>query len=126
MARVLVAPQTPPGSYPALQPGAGTLAVTFQAADATNFNYTPLTSGKTFLLAMNPDSSARTVTITSIEDGQNRTGDITAYSIPAVTGTTPVVAMFGPFQTLGWSNSGQLWFQASNAAVLFAVLTVSA
>lgn len=126
MARVLVAAQTTPGSYPALQPTAGSLALAWQAADATNFQYTPLTNGKTYLLAMNTDSAAHTVTISSVADAPfNRTGDITAYSLAAITGSTPVVAQFGPFSSAGWSQAGaQLWFQANNAAVLFAVITL--
>jgi hypothetical protein len=121
-----VAAQTFPGSYPALQPGAGTLAFAWQAADASLFQYTPLVSGKTVVLAMNTDvTNPYTVTFTSVVDGQNRTGDITAYSLPAETGTTPVVAAFGPFSSLGWAQVGtQLWFQASNAAIKFVVLTI--
>ena len=97
MARVLVAAQTTKGSFPALQPSVGSLAITFQAADVSLFQYTPLVSTKTYLLAMNTDSGPHTVTITSVVDAQNRTGDITAYSLAAITGTTPVIAQFGPF-----------------------------
>ena len=128
--RVLVAAQTTPGSYPVLQPGAGTLALGFQAADATNFNYTPLVTGKTYLLAMNTGASPYTVTVKSVVDAQNRTGDITSYSLPAISGSTPVVAQFGPFANLGWltptdgTTPAGLWFAANNAAVLFAVVTL--
>ena len=128
MARVLVAGQVPLGQYPALQPAAHALEISWQAADATNFQYTVLANTKTLLLAMNPGGSAYTITVTSVVDGQNRSGDITAYSIPAVVSTTPTVVMVGPFlgaAPVGWTQAGgQLWFQASNAAVLFAVLTL--
>jgi hypothetical protein len=90
-----------------------------QAADASLLNYTPLTNGKTYLLAQNTDSGAHTVTITSVADNLNRVGDITAYSLAA-----GVIAQFGPFQSVGWSNGGQLWFQADNALVKFAVVTL--
>jgi hypothetical protein len=126
-ARVLVAAQTPPGPYPSLQPAANSLNITWQAADPSNYNYTPLVSGATMLLAMNTDATnPHTVTVTSVVDSPyKRSGDITAYSLPAITGTTPIVAMFGPFLTAGWSQTGaQLWFQASDATVKFAVLTV--
>jgi hypothetical protein len=128
--RVLVAAQTTPGSSPALQPGAGALAVGFQAADVTNFNYALLAAGKTYLLAMNTDASAHTVTVSSVVDASNRKGDITAYSLPAITGTTPVIAQFGPFQSLGWltptdgTSPAGLWFQASDATVKFAIVTL--
>ena len=128
MARVLVAAATgiPPGSYPALQPGAGSLALAWQAADASLYQYTPLISGKTVVLAMNTDASnPYTVTFESVVDEKNRTGDITTYSLAAITVTTPVVAVFGPFSTTGWNQSGnQLWFRASNAAIKFAVITL--
>lgn len=128
MARVLVAAATgiPPGSYPTLQPSAGSLALSWQAADPSLFQYTPLVSGKTVVLAMNTDSGAHTVTFSSVVDSPfKRTGDITAYSLAAITGTTPVVAVFGPFLSGGWSQAGaQLWFQADDATVKFAVITL--
>ena len=130
MARVLVAAATTPGPYPVLQPGAGTLALAFQAADPALKQYTPLVSGKTYLLAMNTDSSAHTVTISSVADAFKRTGNITSYSLAAITGTTPVIAQFGPFATAGWltptdgvSVAG-LWFEASDATVKFAIVTL--
>jgi hypothetical protein len=130
MARVLVAAQTTPGPYPALQPAANSLNVVFQAADASLFQYTPLVSGKTYILAMNTDSSAHTVTIVSVADSLGRTGDITSYSLPAITGTTPIIAQFGPFSNPGWlSPTGGgtpegLWFASNSALVKFAVLTL--
>ena len=134
MARVLVAAQAQvgqPGFYPALQPGAGTLAIAFQAADPSLKNYTPLIAGKTLLLAMNTDSGAHTVTVSSVADEKNRKGDITAYSLAAITGTTPVIAQFGPFASAGWltptdgSTPAGLWFEANDATVKFAVVTES-
>ena len=130
--RVLVAAQTTPGQFPALQPSVGSLAVGFQAADTSNFNYALLGTSKTYLLAMNTDSSAHTVTISSVADAQTRKGDITAYSLAAITGTTPVIAQFGPFTSFpaGWltptdgTTPAGLWFQASDATVKFAVVTL--
>ena len=128
--RVLVAAQTTPGSYPALQPGAGSLAIGFQVADVSTFNYTPLVSGKTYLLAMNTDSGAHTVTVLSVVDEKNRKGDITTYSLAAITGTTPIIAQFGPFSSAGWltptdgTTPAGLWFATDSATVKFAVLTL--
>ena len=130
MARVLVAAATTPGSYPSLQPGAGTLALSWQAADASLKNYTPLVAGKTYLLAMNTDSSAHTVTVSSVVDVFKRTGDITAYSLAAITSTTPIIAQFGPFASAGWltptdgSTPAGLWFESNSATVKFAVVTL--
>ena len=132
--RVLVAAQAvigQPGFYPALQPGAGSLAIGFQAADASLLNYTPLISNKTYLLAMNTDATnPYTVTVLSVADEKNRKGDITTYSLAAETGTTPVIAQFGPFASAGWltptdgTTPAGLWFAASNAAIKFAVVTL--
>ena len=108
----------------------GSLVIGFQAADASNFNYALLATGKTFLLAMNTDSGAHTVTVSSVADEKNRKGDITAYSLAAITGTTPVIAQFGPFQNPGWltptdgTTPAGLWFAASDATVKFAVITL--
>ena len=120
MARVLVAAQTLPGAYPTLQPGAGSRTLTYQAADASLFQYTPLVAKKTVVIAQNTDSGAHTVTFTSVVDQYNRTGDITSYSVGA-----GVEAIFGPFDAPGWAQAGnQLWFQANDATVKFAVISL--
>jgi hypothetical protein len=125
MARVLVAAQTPLASpyFPATPLGAGTATLAEQAADVALKNYAPIVTGKTYILAHNTDVGAHTVTFTSIVDAQNRTGDITTYSIAA-----GGVAWFGPFVTspAGWSQSGnQVWFEANDATVKFVNLTVA-
>lgn len=123
MARVLVAAQTTPGAYPALQPGAGTLAIAFQAADAALMNYTPCVEGKTYILVTNVNASPKTVTFTSVADSQARTGDITSYSIAQY-----AVAQFGPFKAAGWSHgstsTGGIWIDNNSADVHIAVLTL--
>ena len=132
MARVLVAAQTIVTNpfYPTLQPGAGSLAAAFQAADASLKNYTPLVPGKTLLLAMNTDSGAHTVTVSSVADTFKRKGDITAYSLAAITGTTPVIAILGIFAIAGWltptdgATPAGLWFESDSALVKFAVITL--
>lgn len=119
MARVLVAAQTLPGSYPTLPVTPGS-DLSEQAADASLFQYTPLVAGKTVVIAHNTDSGAHTVTFTSVADAQNRTGDITAYSLAA-----GHVRAFGPFLSAGWVQDGtQLWFAANDATVKFIVLTL--
>lgn len=92
--------------------------VTMTAADTTNQNAVALT-GKEVLIARNSGGSAYTVTITSVADPvHGRTGDISAVSIPAGESR-----MWGPFPLEGWRQSdNKLYFQASNAAVLFTVL----
>jgi hypothetical protein len=120
MARVLVAAQVAPGAYPVVTANSRDLAM--QAADPSLKNYTPLVEGKTLLIAQNTDSGAHTVTITSIVDAFNRTGDVTAYSLGA-----GELAIFGPFKEAGWKHldTGEvgIWFEANDATVKFAVVT---
>lgn len=101
-ARLLIAAQSVVGTYPAtpLVVGAATIAET--AGDATNGHYTPIVNGKTCVIAHNTGAGARTLTITSAVDAQNRLGTITAYSIAAGGISLP----FGPFTADGWANVG--------------------
>lgn len=119
MARVAVTPYTPLGSYPTLQPTAASLTLTELAADATNFQSAAFgTANQLAIIAHNTGAGARTVTITSVADGLNRTGDITAYSIAA-----GGIAFLGPFQRSGWAQTDfALYFQGSHAEVLFSVI----
>ena len=134
MARTLIAAQSPPNAanaafFPATPLVANSASLVFAACDATNFNYTPIVSGKTMLYFINTDSASHTVTIHSVVDSQNRTADITTYSIAAgaVGGATNSIAMMGPFTTTppGWNQTSPagLYFDASSALVLVAVLT---
>lgn len=92
--------------------------LTMSAADTVNLNSVPHT-GKEVIIARNSGASPYTVTITSVADPvHGRTGDIAAASLAA-----GEVAVFGPYPIDGWRQSdARLYFQASNAAVLFTVL----
>jgi hypothetical protein len=117
MARTSITPTVPPGKYPVVPLTAGAAALPLVAADTVNFNSTPST-GREVLIVQNNAGAPATVTINSSVDPQNRTGDITAYSIPANS-----FAAFGPFPVQGWRQpDGTLWFQGSAATVLFGVL----
>lgn len=112
MARTTLTKTTPLGPYPTLQPAANALDVTMTAADTVNFNQI-LLDGPMIVLAQNTDSVDRTVTVTSSVDPQNRTGDITTYTISA----DDILALKID-QYTGWRQSdGYLYLQASNAAV---------
>ena len=132
MARTLVAAISPPNaSGAAYNPGTPLTALsaglTFTACDASNFNYTPLISGKTVLYFWNTDSVSHTVTIYSVVDPQNRIGDITTYALAAgaAAGAADSISMFGPFTSQGWAQTSPagLWFDASSALVLVLVVT---
>lgn len=112
MARVVVPATVQPGGYT----DAGAL-LTEVAADVTLKNYAVM-GNRTLLIAHNGGASPYTVTVTSAADKFGRTNDLTAEAIAA-----GAIRIFGPFARQGWAQPGnQLFFEASNAAVLFAVL----
>lgn len=112
-ARVLIAAQSPVGTYPSLPITANAADLTESACDATNFNYTPIVEGKTIVIAHNTGAGARTITFTSAADPTfNRTGDITAYSL----GAGEISKPFGPFKASGWANVGPDVTLATSAA----------
>ena len=116
MPRTTLTPLTLLGSYPPIQPTALSMSQTLVAADATNKEQFAVT-GKEILVAFNSNagSTARTVTITSVADQFNRTGDITAYSVPK-----GALFMFGPAQLMGWKQSdGYVYVEASHAEILW-------
>lgn len=116
MARIDHTVQAAPGKWPS----AGGL-IAWLAADAVNKEQFPLT-GQELLLAWNTGASPYTITITSIADPYGRSDDITAESIAAGD-----IRMFGPFDIVGWQQSdGNLYFEATNAAVEFAVISLPA
>jgi hypothetical protein len=119
MSRLTIAAQLVGSSfYPALPVDAGSLDIAFTAVDDQPDRETPLVDGKTVVLAMNTDSVAHTITITSVADVINRTGDIEAYSIAA-----GKVAKLGPFKSAGWAHTGaKLFIDVSDPTVRLAVL----
>ena len=119
MARTTITGKTLPGSYPSLQPTAGSLELTeYAPGTASDGVQVTLIPKKTILIARNTNAGAQTVTVTSVADAQGRSGDITTYSIAA-----GKLAAFGPFETEGWRQSdGNLYAVASHIDVKFSVL----
>lgn len=122
MPRVLHTKQAMLGKYPLTPVSANDADLTWLAANATDKEEVVLT-GREMVLARNTGATAHTVTFTSVIDDLNRYGDITAYSIDA-----DEVALFGPFPKRGWAQttSNKLFFEANNAEVEFAVVTIPA
>lgn len=119
MARQTLTKKTAPGSYPSLPISANALDLAFAAADATNKEQFAA-SGNDLVIAFNSGASAYTVTVTSVKDEKNRTGDISAYSIGA-----GEYAVLGPFKSAGWKQTdGNIYLEAENAAVKFAVIAL--
>ena len=114
MARVDCTKTTATGSY-----ASAAVTIVETAADITNFNsFKP--SGKDLLIARNTGGSPYTITINSVNDQYGRKGDITTQSIPA-----GALLVFGPMATPGWQQADMtIWFQASNIAVVFSVITL--
>lgn len=105
------------GRYPTLPVSANAADITFAACDDVNGNDF-VSQGNEILLFRNDDAGAQTVTISSVADGKNRTGDITTYSIGA-----GEYAAFGVFPPDGWRPSdGKVVFAASDANVKVAIL----
>lgn len=113
MARTDLTINSAPGSYPT----AG-VVLTLDAADAVNLNSFSMT-GRELLVAFNSDTAVHTVTISSVADEKNRTGDITAESIAA-----GAYAVYGPFKNkAGWAQAtGKLFVAANDATVKFCVI----
>lgn len=108
----------------AATPTAGQLHFTF-AAGATGGDTITVT-GREVIIAYNSHATtAYTFTITSQVDGQNRTGDITTYSLAA-----GEFAVFSGALTNapGWKNvsTGLLSVAVSNAAIKWAILQLPA
>jgi len=109
------------GPYPAALPvSAGALAVTMTAADASNGNSFVLT-GSEILLIQNTDSSAHTVTISSVAIN-GRTGDITTYSVAA----NSIAAFSFRGGVSGWQQTdGTVHLAVSSALIYFGVIKPS-
>ena len=93
-----------PGPYPDLPIGAGDRELTRTNTSDTEWSV-PLTNNKTCIFAYNSHATDPfTITFLSVIDERNRVGDIPA-------GETH---FFGPFATIGWAHTGNLWIDTSN------------
>lgn len=121
MARTTIAVQAPIGSRISGQPTAGSMDYVYTAADVSNLNQAAFgTYSSLILLVNNTDVGATTITITSAADPFGRTTDITAYALATLDFAMNI------FSSVGWKQSdGMLYFQASDAQVLFAVIGVN-
>jgi len=116
MARLAITVQEPAGFWPALPLTANAEDFTWTASGADfadGFSFT--NTGRELILIRNDNVGAQTITVSSVVDRFNRTGDITTYSIGAAE-----YAWFGPFKQDGWNQSGtQLLYAAVTAADLY-------
>jgi hypothetical protein len=102
------------GSYPLVAADAFEKAGV--AADASNFEEVAFT-GREIVIAFNSGATGRLVTIESVADERNRTGDLTE------TVGAGNFAIFGPLEVRGFKQSnGMLNFRAAHAEVKFIVL----
>lgn len=111
---------TPLGGYPILPVVALSAAIAFTTADAVSNTF--VSTGRELLLVRNTGAVPRTVTVTSVADQINRTGDIAAYSLP-IGSVTPQFAVLGPFPAQGWKQSdGTIVVAGSSVDIAFAVI----
>lgn len=124
MAATPITPQAIKGPYPTLPVAANALDLSTTAADAANGNKAAFGSySKLLLVWHNTGAGARTVTLTSVADAMNRTGDVTAFSIGA--GERGGFL----FERSGWSqpsgvDAGSVLFSGEHAEVLFIVIGI--
>ena len=117
MARAALTKTTALGAYGTYSAGAADLTMT--AADASEKNSFTCT-GNDLVIAHNTGAVERTITISSVADPYNRTGDITAYALGA-----GEYAVFGPFKVRGWQQSdGKIYLEANHAEVKFGVVAL--
>jgi len=101
--------------------GAGDLAITFTACDATNGN-SFLASGNDVLLAKNSDGAAtHTFTVNSVPDTYGRIDtSLTGYSV-----ASSAVAGIQVKYLTGWQSGGKITLACNDAHIQFAVLRFS-
>ncbi len=113
MARTALTVQVLTGPYPS---DLGLDDLTWEAADSGNGNSFPFT-GKEVILARNDDASGSLITLQSIADPTNRTGNVT------LTPATGDYAMFLASDLTGWMQSdGMFYLDAANVNVFFAIV----
>lgn len=118
MPRTTLNKTTPLGGFPILPLAADSIDIVWTAADVGNKNQFKLEAGDIVLAWNTHATTAYTITLTSITDERNRTGDVTAYSLAAGD-----IGVFGPLEQKGWKQTdGNFYLEASNAAVKFAIL----
>ena len=103
--------------------GAGTADFTFAAGTITDGD-TFVCTGRELLVVQNADAGAVTITITSVVDDKNRTGDITDYSV----GIGEFACFpIGLTNSKGWkSTTGKVRITVSDVDLKVAVLRLPA
>ena len=117
MAKVTILKTTAIGQFGDYS-GANVADLALTAADVAlknQFLFRP----RDLLLVQNTDISPQTFTVTSVADEHGRSKDVTAYSLAA-----GEIAIVGPFlDQEGWVQAdGYIYVEASDAAVMFAVI----
>ncbi len=118
MARLDLVPKTPSGPFPTLPLAADSADVVPIAQSTPGDGWAISGNGrKTMILVHNTNAAPQTITVISVARN-GRTGDITTYSIGI-----DELAMFGPFDPVGWNQSdGRVHIDGSDALVLVAAI----
>lgn len=118
MARATLTAKAVVGGYGSYTANAADFVWT--AANVSDGNQVAATNNDLVLVYNSDGANPYTVTIGSVADPFNRTGDITTYSLAALE-----YGVFGPFPNLGWKQSdGYLYLNGSNAAIKFAIIAL--
>lgn len=122
MTQTLINSQVPVGPFIAGQPVAAALDLAWVAADTVNGNSFKLTGHEVLLVWNTHATLAYTFTLSSVPDRDQRSEDVTAYSVLAA--TISAFSFLGAAE--GWAQPGGLVnFLGANASLKFAVLTVN-
>jgi hypothetical protein len=114
--------QIPIGPFIAGQPVAASLDLAWVAADVANGNSFKLTGHEVLLVWNTHATIAYTFTITSVPDRDNRSQDVTAYSVLAA--TISAFSFLGAAE--GWAQAGgSVNISGANASLKFAIVNVN-
>jgi hypothetical protein len=110
-----------PAKYPVLPLTALALDFVFTAAGASFADGAEVTLTGKEIIIVGGGAAGGTVTVTSVKDEYNRTGDITAYAVGV-----NLFSVLPQFPPSGWKGSnGKLKMTASVATITFAVIRLT-
>lgn len=120
MPRTTIAVFTPLGGYDAYVADAANVTPAAMTGSSGSSGNQFVASGKDLVIAEETAGVAQTITFSSVNDPFGRTGDITAYSIGA-----NELAVFGPFEVVGWRQTdNNIYFEANSANVKVVIAAI--
>ena len=120
MARGVITPVTPLGSYNPYVADAANVVPAAMSGSAGDDGNKFVASGKDLVLVEETAGAGQTITFSSVNDPYGRTGDITTYALGA-----NEFAVFGAFNVVGWRQTdNNIYFEANSANVKVVVVAL--